>query len=121
MEWAFTEVEPGLPVLEVHEAQRRVESGVLTDDRQPVVQEPDRVVDRVPPPSPSFLSRLQVALVRMQVADWTFGEATVFVSGELELEGLDDDAGEPFLEREDVLDAPVEVVGPQVMVRAQLR
>jgi hypothetical protein len=103
--------------MKMREAQRRVEAGVVADDGQSVVQELDGVIDRVLPPAPPFLPCAQIALVRVQVGDGTFGEPPFFVGAELELERVDDDAGESFLEREDVLDGPVVLVGPQVVVR----
>ena len=68
------------------------------------MQELDGVIDRVFPPAPRFLARPEVALVRVHVRDGTVGQPPVFVGGEPELEGVDDDTGEAFLNREDILD-----------------
>ena len=47
-------------------------------------------------------------------------EPPIFVRGELELERIDDDPGQPLLEGEDVLDVSVVFVGPEVMVGASI-
>ena len=74
------------------------------------------MIDRVLPPAPSFLPRAQVALVGVNVVGGAFDEPAFFVGAELKLERVDDRASEPFLEREDVLDGTVVLVGPQVVV-----
>ena len=79
------------------------------------------MIDRVLPPPPRFLARAEVALVRVHVVDRTVGQPPVFVGGQPELEALDDDTGEAFLNREDILDRTVVRVGPQVVVGGRHR
>lgn len=62
------------------------------------------MIDRVLSPTPSFLARAQVALVRGQVVDGALAEPSFFIGGEPELEGIDDHTGETFLDRENILD-----------------
>ena len=116
IERALAEVDAGFPVLQIRVAQRRVQPGVVADNREPVVQELYRVIDRVLPPTPGFLARPQIALVGVHVHDGTVGQPPVFVGGEPELQGVHDDTGEAFLYREDVGDRPVILVGPHVVV-----
>src|SRR5687767_10221888 len=80
----------------------------------------DGVIDRVLPPAPSLLARAEVALVRVHVVDLALGEPPLFIGAETELEGLDDHAGEAFLDREDILDGAVVCVGPYVIVHARI-
>ena len=94
--------------------------GVLTNDSQAVVQELYGVIDGVLTPPERRLSRLQIAFVRMKVADGTRSKLLVFNSCQLKLKGTDNGAGEALLDREDVLDGSVVLSGPQVIVSARI-
>ena len=103
-------------ILQVRQPKRRIQARVLADDGQTVLDQPHGVVDGVLAPAPSLVARLQVALVRMDVVDRSLAEATMFVSSEPELEGVDDPPRKPFLEIEQVVRRAVVLVRPELRV-----
>ena len=54
----------------------RVESRILSNEGQSVVEELNRVIDRVLAPTPRLVARPEVALVRVQVADRALRQPT---------------------------------------------
>src|SRR5207247_1068741 len=68
-ERSLTEVDARFPILQIRETQRRIQSGVVTDDLQSVAQELDGVIDRILSPPPSLLARPEVTLVRRKIVD----------------------------------------------------
>ena len=78
------------------------------------------MIDGILSPAPSFLAGAEIALVRGETVDRPFREAMLFVRREPQLEGVDDQPGQAFLDGEDILDAAVERVGPEVVVRRRV-
>ena len=66
------------------------------------------------------MPRPQIALIRLHVPDRTFRETPLFVVAQPKLEGCDDDAGETFLYRKDVLERAIVVLGPDMVVPARI-
>src|SRR5204862_8313702 len=104
------------PILQVSETQRRVEPRVVADDLQTFAQQVHGAINRVLTPSPSLMTRAQIALICRKIVDRPFGQPLLFGGGESQLQSVDDQTCDALLDRENVLERAVECVGPKMLV-----
>ncbi len=104
------------PLVGLGDRQQRPRAGVLGIDLDGALAQPDgdlampRIAGRV------VLPRHQVELVRFRIGRRALLDRLLLGRQQLQLQRLDDGFGDLVLQREDVVQIPVEALGPEVAV-----
>ena len=117
----FLLLEAEIEILEMDIGHARIEKRVLPDDFEAVLEVSQRVFQSRFGPLQDLPPGFEIEFIGQGARDRAFGQAPGLLRSQLELQGVDDGAGDFLLNVEDIVQGAAVLLGPEVGVARRRR